>query len=95
MEFSDAVTDVIIRLRPGEVITYGEVAAEAGHPGASRAVGNLLRQTDGLPWWRVVATNGRLVPGSEARQTALLRSEGVTVKDGRVVHNRGFGGEEP
>lgn len=95
MDFTDDVTEVIIRLEAGEVITYGEVAAEAGHPGASRAVGNLLRHTDGLPWWRVVAANGRLVPGSETRQTALLRSEGVTVKAGRVVHNPGTGGEEP
>lgn len=87
MDFTDAVTQVIERLEPGEVITYGEVAAEAGRPGASRAVGNLLRTSEGLPWWRVVAADGRLVPGIEARQAELLRSEGVSVKDGRVVHN--------
>ena len=87
MDFTDAVTQVIGRLEPGEVITYGEVAAEAGRPGASRAVGNLLRTSEGLPWWRVVAADGRLVPGIEARQAELLRSEGVSVKDGRVVHN--------
>ena len=87
MEFTDAVTQVIERLEAGEEITYGEVAAEAGHPGASRAVGNLLRNSEGLPWWRVVAADGRLVPGIEARQTELLRSEGIAVKNGRVVHN--------
>ena len=68
--FTDAVIAVIHRLEPGEVVTYGEVAAEAGHPGAARAVGNLLRQTPDLPWWRVVAANGRLVPGNAHRATA-------------------------
>lgn len=95
MDFTDAVTQVIERLEVGEVITYGEVAAEAGHPGASRAVGNLLRNSEGLPWWRVVAADGRLVPGIEARQAELLRSEGVSVKDGRVVHNPGDEGRRP
>lgn len=96
MDFSDAVAEVLFRLEPGDVVTYGEVAAEAGHPGASRAVGNLLRRTEGLPWWRVVASNGRLTPGHESRQTALLRSEGVAVKNGRViVENRVERGASP
>ena len=50
-DFTDAVIDVLEALQPGEVIAYGEVAAEAGYPGAARAVGNLLRTTPGLPWW--------------------------------------------
>ena len=83
-EFSDAVVAVIERLEPGEVVTYGEVALEAGDPGAARAVGNLLRETPGLPWWRVVASDGRLVPGTEARQAELLRAEAVLVTAGRV-----------
>ncbi len=73
-----------MRLQPGDVVTYGEVAAEAGHPGAARAVGNLLRTGDGLPWWRVVTVSGRLVPGAEERQARLLRAEGVRVNHGRV-----------
>jgi methylated-DNA-protein-cysteine methyltransferase-like protein len=82
--FTDAVIAVLDRLQPGEVMAYGEVAAEAGFPGAARAVGNLLRTTPGLPWWRVVAANGRLVPGLEADHAARLRSEGVPVTKGRV-----------
>ena len=82
--FTDAVIEVLDRLQPGEVMAYGEVAAEAGYPGAARAVGNLLRTTPGLPWWRVVAANGRLVPGLEADHAARLRSEGVSIRKGRV-----------
>jgi methylated-DNA-protein-cysteine methyltransferase-like protein len=84
-DFTTGVTAVLEALEPGEVISYGEVAAEAGFPGAARAVGNLLRVTPGLPWWRVVTADGRLVPGSESRQAALLRAEGVRVMAGRVT----------
>lgn len=83
-DFTDAVIAVLHALEPGEVMAYGEVAAEAGYPGAARAVGNLLRRVPDLPWWRVVNASGRLVPGHEARQAELLRSEGVTVRNGRV-----------
>lgn len=83
-DFTAAVIAVIESLRPGEVMAYGEVAEEAGFPGAARAVGNLLATTPGLPWWRIVTRSGRLAPGHEQRQAELLRSEGVIVRDGRV-----------
>ena len=83
--FTKAAIRVLETLEPGEVVSYGDVAEQAGFPGAARAVGNLLNTTDGLPWWRVVAANGRLVPGGEVRQAKLLRAEGVHVHDGKVV----------
>jgi methylated-DNA-protein-cysteine methyltransferase-like protein len=82
--FEDAVTEVIEAIPAGEISTYGEVAAEAGYPGAARAVGNIMRTVPGLPWWRVIAASGRLVPGLEVEHTQRLRSEGVLVKNGRV-----------
>ena len=79
-DFEERVVAVIKGLKPGEVATYGEVAEEAGFPGAARAVGTLLRHGgDGLPWWRVVAAGGRLVSGHPAEQARLLRGEGVHV----------------
>ena len=83
-DFSEEVASVLMSLEPGEVVSYGEVAEEAGFPGAARAVGNLVRTTPGLPWWRVVARSGRLAPGHEKRQAELLRAEGVMIVDGRV-----------
>lgn len=79
------IVDVIRALREGEVATYGDIAADAGYPKLSRLVGHILATTDEeLPWWRVVNSVGRLVPGHEREQTALLKAEGVTVGDGRV-----------
>ena len=83
--FAESVIKVLKDLAPGEVVSYSDVAEQAGFPGAARAVGNILGEVEGLPWWRVVTVNGRLVPGHERRQTRLLRAEGVTVRDGRVV----------
>jgi methylated-DNA-protein-cysteine methyltransferase-like protein len=85
-EFEEAVARVLRALRVGDVVTYGEVAEEAGHPGAARAVGRFLADSgDGYPWWRVVTSTGRLVPGNERAHARHLRKEGVKVTTDRVV----------
>lgn len=84
-EFERRVCNALARLGPGEVATYGEIAEEAGYPGAARAVGGVLARCDGLPWWRVVTSTGRLVPGHETEHARRLAREGVRVRQGRVV----------
>jgi methylated-DNA-protein-cysteine methyltransferase-like protein len=80
IDFTDRVLAVIAAIEPGDVWTYGEVAEAAGRPGAARAVGRILATVDaGVPWWRVVTSTGRLVPGHEAEHARRLRAEGVTV----------------
>jgi methylated-DNA-protein-cysteine methyltransferase-like protein len=84
--FRQRVEEVIAGLAPGEVVSYGEVATEAGFPGAARAVGAVLAQPSrDLPWWRVVTSTGRLVPGHEREHARRLRAEGVRVRHGRVA----------
>ena len=82
--FETAIGRVLDALGPGEVVTYGEVAVEAGFPGAHRAVGRFLATHEGHPWWRVVTSTGRLVPGHEVEQADRLAAEGVATGDGRV-----------
>ena len=85
-EFRDRVIAVVRDLATGEVVSYGDVAAQAGYPGAARGVGAVLAHSEEpLPWWRVVMSSGHLAPGKEPRQAELLRAEGVTVHAGRVV----------
>lgn len=79
---------VLAALEPGEVVSYGEVAARAGFPGAHRAVGHLLATTGAPNWWRVVRSDGRLAAPKPARQAQLLAAEGVAVVAGRVVGTR-------
>ena len=81
----DRIIDVIRLLEPGEVVSYGDIASDAGAPRASRHVGRVLAHSSGLCWWRVVNSQGRLVPGNEREHTRLLRAEVVKVFNGRVV----------
>lgn len=83
--FEAAVIAVLRSTEPGDVMAYGEVAAEAGFPGAARAVGSLLRRFEDLPWWRIVNASGRLVPGHQTTQSELLANEGIKTRNGRVI----------
>jgi methylated-DNA-protein-cysteine methyltransferase-like protein len=83
--FQAAVADVVRSLRPGDVVTYAEVALEADRPGAAQAVANVLRRVPGLPWWRVIPSTGRLYRTHVAVQRPLLEAEGVAVDDDRRV----------
>ena len=87
-ELERRAVEVIRALGPGEVVSYGDVAEDAGFPRRARAVGHLLASgVHDLPWWRVVTGSGRLVPGNEREHAARLRAEGVTVRRGHVVRS--------
>lgn len=85
-ELTRRILAVVAATRPGEVLTYGEVASEAGSPGAARAVGRVLaRHGASVPWWRVVTATGRLVPGHEVEHARRLAAEGIAT-DGARLH---------
>lgn len=83
--FSERVAAVLAALEPGEVVSYGEVAAAAGCPGGARAVGRALRDLVGVPWWRVVRGDGRLAAPDTDEQARRLAAEGVVVRGLRAV----------
>ncbi len=59
--FQHRVAQVLRSTRPGQTITYGEVALLAGRPGAARAVGQAVKANPVLilvPCHRVVAADG-------------------------------------
>lgn len=87
-EFTARVLAAVRRIPPGRVATYGDVAAAAGRPLASRAVGNIMRgcARRDVPCHRVVAAGGRLggYGGNVALKRALLQAEGVRVAGERI-----------
>jgi methylated-DNA-protein-cysteine methyltransferase-like protein len=84
--FQAAVIGVVAAIPSGVVLTYAEVAEEAGHPGSSQAVSNVLRRVPDLPWWRVIPSSGRLYRTHQPLQRELLDSEGVEIDEtGRVL----------
>ena len=86
--FQLAVIDAVRALRPGDLVTYAEIAEELGRPGAAQAVANVLRAAPDLPWWRVLPSDGRLYRTHAPVQAPLLEREGHHVDQHRRVHPR-------
>ena len=86
--FRSKVLAVVRRIPAGRVATYGDVAAAAGSPRASRAVGNIMREcrSAAIPCHRVIAAGGRLggFGGNIQLKRELLRAEGILVTGTRV-----------
>jgi methylated-DNA-protein-cysteine methyltransferase-like protein len=96
--YSD-IYNVVRRIPPGRVATYGQVATLAGLGGRARQVGYALHalrppQDQDVPWHRVINARGEISPRSgagleEHAQRHLLEAEGVTFNaHGRVDLNR-------
>ena len=87
------IYEAVRAVPPGRVVSYGQAAALAGHPGAARQAGWALHActpADGVPWHRVVDRTGRLCPGAEAEQRRLLEAEGVSFTPQDKVEARFF-----
>jgi methylated-DNA-protein-cysteine methyltransferase related protein len=74
----------------GMVTTYGDIAAMAGQPTASRVVGGIAHYGDALlPWHRLVNRFGGLAsgfPGGRNVQEQLLAQEGISCTN-HIVDN--------
>jgi O-6-methylguanine DNA methyltransferase len=82
--FQHAVASAVRGVRRGEVVSYGELAALAGYPGAARAAGTFCAHNRFmliLPCHRVVGATGIGGYGSAGAETKrrLLALEGVEV----------------
>ncbi len=85
MNFRDQVLHIIGSVPPGQVVTYGQVAALAGFPRRPRQVGQVLKNCPlDVPWQRVVGAGGQLRLQPVDAQAELLRAEGVAVLGARV-----------
>jgi len=99
--FFNQVYDLVRRIPPGRVTTYGTIAILlAGRPGAARAVGWALHALPAemvpyVPWWRVINASGRISAGgaidSGAEQRARLEDEGVAFGAGDRVDLEAYG----
>ena len=90
--FTRRVLTALSRIPPGRVVTYGDLAALAGRPGAARAVGTIMRTAPerGLPYHRVIGSNGALggYGGRTDVKAGLLRAEGLVVRGTRIANFR-------
>jgi methylated-DNA-protein-cysteine methyltransferase-like protein len=86
------IWQVIALIPAGSVATYGDVARQAGMPGAARRVGHSLRrlpQDTKIPWHRVINAQGRisLPEGTASRyiQRTRLEAEGIVFRNSGTV----------
>ncbi len=82
--FAKRVYAVVAKIPKGKTMTYKQVAAKAGKPGAARAVGTLMSHNYNpkIPCHRVVRSDGKIGNynrGGPAKKFELLMMEGYRV----------------
>ncbi|WP_408908051.1 MGMT family protein [Streptomyces albidoflavus] len=81
--YAERVLDVAELIPPGRVMTYGDIA-EWLEEGGPRQVGRVMAlYGSAVPWWRVVRSDGALLPGHERRALAHYRAEGTPLREAR------------
>jgi methylated-DNA-protein-cysteine methyltransferase-like protein len=88
--FGLRVARIVKSIPPGRVASYGQVARLAGNPRGARLVVRVLvamSEKHGLPWHRVLSSQGRISLGGEGGsiQRQLLEQEGIRVGPGGEV----------
>lgn len=88
--FTEQTIELIRKIPPGKVMTYGQIAMIAGNPRGARQVVRILSsmsQKYHLPWHRVVNRLGEVVLNFELdknHQIELLVAEGIVFQDGKI-----------
>jgi alkylated DNA nucleotide flippase Atl1 len=83
LDVDEAVFDVVERIPPGRVSTYGAIGRLVG-VGPRRVARALSSGGGAVPWYRVVRADGTAAEPVRAQQLELLAGEGVPVRRGRV-----------
>ncbi|MGW5674450.1 MGMT family protein [Streptomyces sp. NPDC003860] len=80
-EYAERVLDVTEQIPPGRVMTYGDIAEWLGE-GGPRQVGRVMALYGGaVPWWRVVRSDGTLLPGHELDALGNYRAESTPLRE--------------
>ncbi|MEX1030449.1 MAG: MGMT family protein [Paenibacillaceae bacterium] len=89
--FTQRVVEIIKAIPAGYVMTYGQIAAEAGSPRGARQVVRILHSMGekyDLPWHRVVNARGEIaIQQEEGRymQKLYLENEGVVFDSNGLI----------
>ena len=107
-EFNAQVWEIVRLIPPGQVYTYGQVAALVPPPGipekdyrawGARWVGGAMAACpEGVPWQRVVNAQGKISlrpGGGGVRQRQLLEAEGIVFDSRERIDLDRFGWSGP
>ncbi len=89
-DLSSRVYKKLLEVPRGRVTTYAELAKAVGIENGSRAIGNIMNKNPNpvtVPCHRVVRSDGSVggYAFGSTEKTQLLFSEGIKVRDGRIV----------
>nr|WP_046470354.1 MGMT family protein [Allosalinactinospora lopnorensis] len=74
--------DVVERIPPGRVMSYGDIAEYLGE-GGPRQVGTVMSTWGGaVPWWRVIRADGSPPPGLEVEAMERYAAEATPLRLG-------------
>jgi alkylated DNA nucleotide flippase Atl1 len=80
-DFTDRVLDLVERIPPGQVLSYG-IIAEILEDGGPRQVGRVMAMDGGaVPWWRVVRADGSLPPSHGVGAQEHYALEGTPMRN--------------
>ncbi|KAA9028434.1 MGMT family protein [Niallia endozanthoxylica] len=89
--FTEKAINIIKSIPEGKIMTYGQIAAEAGSPRGARQVVRILHsmsEKHQLPWHRVVSAKGEIAIKDEEThylQITLLKQEGIAVDENHRI----------
>lgn len=90
--FTEKTIKIIKSIPAGKIMTYGQIAAEAGSPRGARQVVRVLHSMSKkyqLPWHRVVNAKGEIAIKDEEThdlQITLLKKEGIVVDENHRIN---------
>ena len=83
-EYVEEVLNLVERIPAGRVMSYGAIADYLGRGGPRQVGAVMSHHGGGVPWHRVVAANGRVVPGHELEALRRLRAERTPLRGDKV-----------
>ena len=90
-EFSKKILELTKQIPKGKITTYKQLSTAAGNPKASRTVGNALNRNKHpiiIPCHRVIKSTGDIggYSGGKEKKVALLKKEGIPIKDSKILN---------
>ena len=84
--YRERVFELVRKIPPGRVMTYGQIAIVLGEGYTARTVGYVMHGSDeGVPWQRVINSQGKCSTDKltmpVSLQQRILESEGVAFSD--------------
>lgn len=81
--FVERVLDLVERIPPGRVLSYGRVAEHLAMGYGPRYVGRVMAlEGAAVPWWRVVRADGGLPPSHQGEALLRYAEEGTPLRAG-------------